>query len=129
MIVGDETYRFTKGVFTFEPMDPTDVKGKRDPILPWLVGEAVGQPAFRRPSSTPLVGRRRELQTFRDAWERVVATTEPHLFTVLGPPGIGKTLASPARERRTRAGRGAGPLGEQPPIRRADAVPRRLQVD
>ena len=67
------------------------MKGKRDPVRPWLVGEAVLQPASRRPSSTPLVGRRRELQTIREAWERVVATEQPHLITVLGPPGIGKT--------------------------------------
>jgi class 3 adenylate cyclase/tetratricopeptide (TPR) repeat protein len=91
VIVGEGTHRFTKDVFTFEPMEPIEAKGKRDPVGAWLVGEAVLQPAFRRPSSTPLVGRRRELQAIREAWERVAATHQPHLITVLGPPGIGKT--------------------------------------
>jgi class 3 adenylate cyclase/tetratricopeptide (TPR) repeat protein len=91
VIVGDETRLFTRDVFTFETIDPVEAKGKRDPVRAWLVGRAVAEPASRPPSATPLVGRRAELRAVHEAWERVVATNEAHLITVLGPPGIGKT--------------------------------------
>ena len=91
VIAGEETHRLTKDVFTFEEIDPVQAKGKREPLLAWLVGRAVVEPASRPPSATPMVGRRAELRALHEAWERVVATEEPCLVTVLGPPGIGKT--------------------------------------
>ena len=91
VVVGEETHGFTKGVFTFEPLDPIDAKGKRDPVAAWLVGSALVEPAFRPPSATPLVGRRGELQAIRELWDQVAATNQPRLITLLGPPGIGKT--------------------------------------
>jgi len=91
VVVGKETHGFTKDVFTFEPLDPIDAKGKREPVAAWLVGSAVFEPAFRPPSATPLVGRRAELQAIRELWDQVAATNEPRLITLLGPPGIGKS--------------------------------------
>ncbi len=91
VVVAEETHGFTKDIFTFEPLDPIAAKGKRDPVAAWLVGSAIVEPAFRPPSATPLVGRRRELQAIRELWDQVVATNEPRLITLLGPPGIGKT--------------------------------------
>jgi predicted ATPase len=37
------------------------------------------------------VGRTRELDILRGVWERVAADRTPHLVTVLGPAGVGKT--------------------------------------
>jgi class 3 adenylate cyclase/tetratricopeptide (TPR) repeat protein len=91
VVVGEETHRLTESVFTYDEIDPIRAKGKREPLRAWLAGAAVMEPASRRFSGTPFVGRGRELQVVRDSWERVVAGNEPHLITVVGPPGIGKT--------------------------------------
>ena len=91
VVVDEGTHRLTERVFTYDEIDPVRAKGKREPLSVWLAGEAVMEPASRRFSGTPFVGRGRELQVVRDSWKRVVAGNEPHLITVVGPPGIGKT--------------------------------------
>jgi len=91
VVVGEETHRLTERVFTYDEIDPIRAKGKREPLRAWLAGTAVMEPASRRFSGTPFVGRGRELQVVRDSWKRVVAGNVPHLITVVGPPGIGKT--------------------------------------
>jgi len=45
-----------------------------------------------RPSRlTPFVGRDREMALVESVWGRAVGERRPHLITVLGPPGIGKS--------------------------------------
>ena len=50
-----------------------------------------GAPAFDRRLDAPLVGRREELATLREAFEAAVSERRCRLVTVLGPPGIGKS--------------------------------------
>ena len=89
-------------------------------------GAPLVEPAFRPPSATPLVGRRGELQAIRELWDQVAATNQPRLITLLGPPGIGKTrVARVVTDELERSG-ASGPVGPQPAVRGADAVPRRL---
>jgi predicted ATPase len=45
-------------------------------------------------SSTPFVGRVREVGLLDATWERVELERRPHLITVLGPPGVGKSRLS-----------------------------------
>ena len=47
-------------------------------------------PLLRR-LQTPLVGRDRELHEIADSFERAAAEGRPHLVTVFGAPGVGKT--------------------------------------
>ncbi|MFN2627375.1 MAG: BTAD domain-containing putative transcriptional regulator [Gaiellaceae bacterium] len=56
-----------------------------------LVDLVAGAPAIARRFDTPLVGRERELELLRERFERCVQDGAAHLFTVLGPPGIGKS--------------------------------------
>jgi DNA-binding SARP family transcriptional activator len=67
----------------------------------WVV-EAVdpeAAPVLRR-LETPLVGRERELEQIVEAFARAAAESRPHLVTVFGAPGIGKTrLAVECMER------------------------------
>jgi class 3 adenylate cyclase/tetratricopeptide (TPR) repeat protein len=91
VVVGEGTHRLTERVFTYDEIDPIRAKGKREPLRAWLAGEALMEPASPRDSAIAFVGRGRELQVVRDSWKRVVAGNEPHLITVVGPPGIGKT--------------------------------------
>ena len=56
-------------------------------------------PLLRR-LETQLVGRERELREIADAFERAAADRRPHLVTVFGAPGVGKTrLAVECAER------------------------------
>ncbi len=89
-IVDAESYRLTQHAFAFEQLPPIEAKGKREPVEAWLVGEALGAPV-RPTSRTPLVGRDMELSLIRSVWDRAVRSSHPHLVTVLGPPGIGKS--------------------------------------
>jgi class 3 adenylate cyclase/tetratricopeptide (TPR) repeat protein len=90
LIVGDETYRASRQAIRYEPFGPVLAKGKQDPVGAWVAVEAMA-PAERLASETPLVGRAQELDLMRSAWGRCVTELRPHLVTVLGPPGIGKS--------------------------------------
>ena len=89
VIVDAETRRLTHHAFAYEELPPVVAKGKREPVPAWLVGEPVT--GARPISRTPLVGRDQELSLIRSAWERAVRSSRPHLVTVLGPAGIGKS--------------------------------------
>jgi predicted ATPase len=63
-------------------------------------------PGERVAPDVPMVGREHELATLAGVWDRVVADRQPHLVTVFGLPGVGKSrLASEfvARARQTGA--------------------------
>ncbi|HEX6699805.1 MAG TPA: BTAD domain-containing putative transcriptional regulator [Gaiellaceae bacterium] len=67
----------------------------------WLVETVEPDAApLRRRLETPIVGRERELEQVVEAFERAAAASRPHLVTVFGAPGIGKTrLAVECMER------------------------------
>jgi class 3 adenylate cyclase len=90
VIVGDETYRTTKDAIEYEPAEPVQAKGKSAPVEAWVAVRALHEAGERRHSGM-LIGRERELDVLRGIWERVAGERVPHLVTVLGPAGIGKT--------------------------------------
>ena len=90
-VVGAETYRLTRHAFAYRELAAVEAKGKRDPVQAWLVESSLVGPAERPTSTTPLVGRDREVLLIRTVWERAVTARSPHLVTVLGPAGIGKS--------------------------------------
>ena len=91
IVVGEETYRATRAAIEYEPSESVSAKGKSAPIAAWRAvtpSSAVGE---RDLSSTPFVGRTREADVLDATWERVELERRPHLVTVLGPPGVGKS--------------------------------------
>jgi predicted ATPase/class 3 adenylate cyclase len=92
ILVADATKRLAEQAVRVEPVEPLALKGMPEPMQVWklqgLVAEA--PPAVRRPA-TPMVGRERELAQLRQTFEAAVERRTPHLFTVLGSPGIGKS--------------------------------------
>ena len=75
-----------------EPVDPLALKGKAE------VGRRVPAPRGQggvaghdRRLDSPMVGRERPLRMLLDAFESAAADRACHLFTVLGPAGIGKS--------------------------------------
>jgi len=91
LVVGEETYRATRNVIAYEEMDSILAKGKREPIRAWLAVAPVAAPAERPVTSAPMVGRDREMALVESIWDRAVAERRPHLVTVIGPAGIGKS--------------------------------------
>jgi class 3 adenylate cyclase/tetratricopeptide (TPR) repeat protein len=91
LLVGGETHRATRNVIHYEPVDPVTAKGKAEPVEAWLAVEPLQAPADRPLALRPLVGRGYELDLVSSAWSRCLTELRPHLITVLGPPGIGKS--------------------------------------
>jgi class 3 adenylate cyclase len=91
LVVGDETYRATRHVIRYRELAPIDAKGKSEPVEAWLALAPIGAPAERPATTAPLVGRSRELSMVDSIWERAAAERRPHLVTIVGPTGIGKS--------------------------------------
>jgi class 3 adenylate cyclase len=94
IVVGEETYRATRAAIEYEPVEPVTAKGKAEPIAVWRAVAASSATGERHLSSTPFVGRSREVGLLDTTWERVVRERRPHLITVLGTPGVGKSRLS-----------------------------------
>jgi class 3 adenylate cyclase/tetratricopeptide (TPR) repeat protein len=90
VLVGRETYVTTRDAIEYEEGPPVIAKGKAEPIKAWIALHPLHGAGERRLSGD-LVGRARELDVLRGIWERVAGEAVPHLVTVLGPAGIGKT--------------------------------------
>jgi class 3 adenylate cyclase/tetratricopeptide (TPR) repeat protein len=112
LVVGEETFRATRRAIRYEELPAVDAKGKREPVPAWLVVGEGTAPA--RPASG-FVGRGRELEVLMSTWDRVVAERRPHLFSVLGPPGIGKSRLSKEFLARVEAGGGRAVRGRSLP--------------
>lgn len=102
VVVGELTYRATRELFDYEPLDPVAVKGKAEPIPIWLAKAALAE--RERPPLAPLTGRSRELELLTTLWDKVVADRAPQLVTLMGPPGIGKSRLLRELQSRLEAG-------------------------
>jgi class 3 adenylate cyclase len=91
VIVGEETHASTRTVIDYRPAQPVVAKGKSKPVNVWLAVGALADAGERPLTHAPMIGRTRELETLSGIWERVSAERRPHLVTVFGPAGIGKS--------------------------------------
>jgi class 3 adenylate cyclase/tetratricopeptide (TPR) repeat protein len=91
VLLGTETLRLVRDAVRVEPRSLA-VKGKEHPVeAARLVAVDRSAPAFARRLDSPLVGRRRELGRLRNDFEQAAADSACHLFTLLGPAGVGKS--------------------------------------
>jgi len=91
IVVGEETHRATRSAIEYEPLEAVTAKGKAVPIAAWRAVAASSATGERHLSTTPFVGRDREVGLLEATWERVELERRPHLITVLGPSGVGKS--------------------------------------
>ncbi|MEK6191549.1 MAG: adenylate/guanylate cyclase domain-containing protein [Chloroflexota bacterium] len=79
--------------FTFRDLGAQRLRGKASPVaVRELVGEAAGAHARGvHGLRSPLVGRDAELDLLVSLYERVAAERRPHLVTLYGEPGVGKS--------------------------------------
>lgn len=119
VIVGEETWRATREIVHYEPTAPVEAKGKSNPIRAW---SAVGvAPQGERNFATAFVGRARELELLRDIWHRTRYDRAPHLVTVVGPAGAGKSRLALEFGRETRERGGLIVTGRSIPYRESSA--------
>jgi class 3 adenylate cyclase len=92
VLVGQETYASTRSWIEYQPGSrPISAKGKAEPVQAWIALRAAA-PAGERPlTPAPIIGRERELDALKGIWQRVAEERRPHLVTVFGPAGIGKS--------------------------------------
>lgn len=90
ILAGERTYRFARERFHFKSMGPLDLKGKELPVPAWEVVGPLAVPAAHRVVAR-LVGRERELGELRSLYDQVLASRQPHLVMLIGPPGVGKS--------------------------------------
>jgi len=92
ILVGGSTIRLVADAVVMEPVEPLSVKGKRDPVPAFrLLSVAPEAYGFARRFDSALVGRARQLAALDWTFQSVVLDRAPHLFTVLGAAGVGKT--------------------------------------
>ena len=93
-LVGERTHRLTAKVIGYRELEPLDLKGKAERVSAWealsigSVEEGAG-PAMR--SSAALIGRDEELARLQGLRERVAREHAPHLVTIVGQAGVGKS--------------------------------------
>ena len=91
VLVGERTARAVRG-FRFGAPIELDLKGKARPVTALALLGGDGAPDRGVPGlQAPMVGRDRELDVLRSVFDRVVDERRPHLVTVYGDPGVGKS--------------------------------------
>ena len=105
ILVGELTYRATHSLVEYHEVGPMTVKGKDIPVRGWLALSMHAGPGERATANVPLVGRVRETAILRRLFDGVVDEQRPHLVTVFGEAGVGKTrLAAEFTDEREAAG-------------------------
>ncbi len=88
IVVAERTARSAPH-FRFDDLGLKDIRGRAAPIHVFTVAGKSEIAATRL--RAPLQGREREVKALRDSYRRVVAGGRPHLVTVLGAGGVGKS--------------------------------------
>jgi class 3 adenylate cyclase/tetratricopeptide (TPR) repeat protein len=93
VVVGETTYRATKDLFEYEPLEAIQAKGKAEPVRLWHA-----KAARRRfgvdvepVAQTPLIGRDDDLAVLQSTFARTLRESSTQLVTITGEPGVGKT--------------------------------------
>lgn len=89
ILVGEATWRLTRGAASYEAVEPLVVKGKSEPVVAYRL-LAVGEPGPEL-LTTPFVGRQDELSRLLSLFEEAVEANAARLVTIIGSPGLGKT--------------------------------------
>ncbi|MDP9269745.1 MAG: AAA family ATPase, partial [Chloroflexota bacterium] len=92
ILLGAPTHQLVRDAVTVEPVAAMRLKGKTDAVPALRLVSVDAQAAgHARRLDAPLIGRQRELTLLAQAFERAIEENAAHLFTLLGPPGVGKS--------------------------------------
>src|SRR4051794_1369825 len=93
IVVSESTYRATRPLFEYEPLEPVNAKGKAKTLSLWQVVAARRrfgvdvEPIVQ----TPLIGRDDDLALLQSTYARTLREASTQLVTIMGEPGVGKT--------------------------------------
>lgn len=87
VVVGEETWRATRGQYRYEPLSRVQVKGRSAPVSVYRWIGRRSEPV----DSIPFVGRTHEVRRLHAVLDEAVALRSVRLVTVVGDPGVGKT--------------------------------------
>ncbi len=88
VLVGQETWRLTRDLFTFDEVPALELKGKAERVPGYRL-VSLTPPAAE--DLSPFVGRDRELGCLTDVFETAVEGRRAQLVTIVGSPGLGKS--------------------------------------
>jgi class 3 adenylate cyclase/tetratricopeptide (TPR) repeat protein len=92
ILVGERTVELAQDAIEVEPIEALSLKGKTERVAAYRVMRVIqGAPAFERRLDAPLIGRQAEIAGLLEAFRKAVSERRCRLFTLLGPPGIGKS--------------------------------------
>jgi class 3 adenylate cyclase/tetratricopeptide (TPR) repeat protein len=92
ILIGASTNSLVRDAVVAEPVEPLALKGKTAEVSAFRLREVgIGVLGVARREDTPMVGRDRELEEFREAFDRATADRACVLVTVFGAPGVGKS--------------------------------------
>jgi class 3 adenylate cyclase/predicted ATPase len=90
--VGESTYRASREAISYERLEPLRLKGKEEPVPAWEATATLAEPRHGAArTATPLIGREEEAELLVSLVERVQREGRPHLVTVIGQAGVGKS--------------------------------------
>jgi class 3 adenylate cyclase/tetratricopeptide (TPR) repeat protein len=91
LLASDRTVAAARG-FTVEDRGSLDLKGKQARVPAFAVLEESGAPVRGLPGfHAPMVGRDAELDVLRSVYDRAARDRRPHLVTIYGEAGVGKS--------------------------------------
>ena len=94
VMVGEKTWQLTKHLIEYEALEPITVKGKVEPLTVFKALSVRADRGLRRGVAgleSPMVGRTGHLVNLLADYQAMVTTRQPHMVTILGVPGIGKS--------------------------------------
>ena len=94
IVVGPSTYAATRDVVEYEELPDAVLKGKALPVAAWRAVAVKARRGGVRPSlgiEAPLVGRDEEIALLKETVRRMASERRPHLVTVIGSAGVGKS--------------------------------------
>ena len=94
VVVGPSTYAATRDAVDYEELPAVELKGKALPVVAWravAVKAGRGGRQARLGLESPLVGRDAELALLKETVRRAIGDGRPHLVTIMGSAGVGKS--------------------------------------
>ena len=91
ILVDEQTEGLVRDAVSVERVDPAALTALGQMSAWRLLEVSAGAPGYLRRMETPMIGRAEELSRLRQCFERTAEERSVQLFTVVGPPGIGKS--------------------------------------